>query len=232
MEIDPARKPPAGASGWACPHCLAPLVAAESRDAMPLPRSSPLPAEAEGWIRRELEALEARIKADLRQGTTSPGVAAPRPAGQAPSRPTSTRDRAALVCEEDAALAAQVANVLTEMGLVPEIANELKAALRRIAQAEPALLVVSQSLASDAQAGAKILDFVNKLPGLRRRQMFVACLSSDVRTMDTGSAFILGANLTINRQDVGRLAEALQHGLAERDELYRLFTEVSEAVQG
>ena len=60
--------------------------------------------------------------------------------------------------------------------------------------------------------------------------MFVVYVTSDAQSMDTGSAFIAGANLTVNKADAGKLPLILRKGLDERDELYRLFDEVSDAV--
>ena len=68
------------------------------------------------------------------------------------------------------------------------------------------------------------------MPGPKRRNMFIAFISADLRTMDTGSAFIYGANLTVNKEDAATLREILSKGIHERDELYRVFDEVTEMV--
>jgi hypothetical protein len=80
---------------------------------------------------------------------------------------------------------------------------------------------VTEALTDDPQAGAKILDRLSRLPGGKRRLTFAALVSNDVRTMDGGIAFVVGANLTLNRADCGRAKEILRKGIAERDRLYR-----------
>jgi hypothetical protein len=196
------------------------------------PQSGPLPPEAETWLRRELDAMRVTLKAEIlhevlqrAQGALAP-AAASRPGHPAASGKTS------VICAEDPALGGEVYKALADLGYVPEMAPDARQALRRLGQVDPAVVVVDQVLGGDPQAGSKILDWLNRLPGPRRRAMFVAYVSGDLKTMDTGSAFVCGANLTVNRADAGRFAELFRQALQERDELYRIFTEVLETVQG
>jgi CheY-like chemotaxis protein len=247
MEVDPAARPEPG-TVWACPSCRAPLdlsAAVEPAPARPAAPTagSPLAPEAEAWVKGQLDALRAELLAEVRRNPSAAPSGAP--AAAAGGDPSGLRvagapswfgnaalGRAALVVEEDQAFAAAACQALQELGFQPEVAQDLRVGLRRLNQVEHAIVLVNQVLAGDAQAGFKILDWISKLPGPRRRRMFVACVSSDVQTMDTGSAFICGANLTVNKADAPRLAEILRQGLAERDQLYRTFLEVMDAVQG
>jgi predicted Zn finger-like uncharacterized protein len=217
--VDEAHLPPGGSARLTCPSCnQAFQVDAPAKDAV---GQGPGP-ELEAWLRRELDAFRSEMWQSLG-------------AGRAPSSGTteaSGRGRClkALICEDDATFAAQLSNVLAGLGYESENVPDVASALSLLAKKEYGLVTVDQALVGDNQGGLKILEWLNRQPGPKRRQMFVAYISSDLRTMDTGSAFIAGANLTVNKADAARLPDILSKGLEERDELYRVFDEVMDAV--
>lgn len=235
VEIDPAQATPPG--GWACPRCSAilPPATADATGAARREASAPSP-ELEAWLRRQLEALRAEIKEEIASELLAralSGVRLGTPGHQGPATfGRGERNRIGLVITDDAVFGGRVVQSLSELGYAPELVGDPKAAAKRLQQVDPCVVCVDQVLGGDPQGGFKILEWLNAQPGPRRRKIYVAFVSADVKSMDSGSAFVCGANLTVNRGDAGRLTEALRQGLEERDELYRVFTEVTEEVQG
>jgi predicted Zn finger-like uncharacterized protein len=220
VRIDAAHLPADGQARVGCPQCKKPFEVAGRTTA-----AAPSGPDAEAWLRRELESVKEDVKqallAELLGGTrhaSSGGI------GKGPRR------NQALVCEDDQAFAKQLADTLTGLGYQPEVVPDVDGAIKLLERHEYAVVAVEQSLAGDAQGGLKVLEWINRRPGPERRRMFVAYVTADVQSMDTGSAFIAGANLTVNKTDAGRLPVILRKGLDERDELYRVFDEVTDAV--
>lgn len=218
VRIDAAHLPSGGEARVGCPHCKKPFeVAGPAGSAPP---SSP---EAEAWLRRELSSVREEVKNELLSELLG-GVR-----GNAGPGGKRRRGNLALVCEDDQAFAGQLVQTLQGLGYEPEVVPDVEGAIKLLERNEYQVIAVEQSLAGDAQGGMKVLEWINRRPGPERRRMFVAYVS-ELQSMDTGSAFIAGANLTVNKADAGRLPVILRKGLDERDELYRVFDEVTDAV--
>lgn len=219
VRIDAAHVPAGGQARVGCPHCKQAFEVgggAESR--------APGGPEAEAWLRSELESVREEVKnellAELLGGIRGGGARAG----------VGHRCKQALVCEDDQAFAAQLAATLRGLGHETEVVPDVGGAIKLLERNEYAVVAVEQALAGDAQGGMKVLEWLNRRPGPERRRTYVAYITADVQSMDTGSAFIAGANLTVNKADAAKLPVILSKGLAERDELYRVFDEVTDAV--
>jgi len=139
--------------------------------------------------------------------------------------------RAALVCEDEALFQLAVSEALEKLGYRPEVASSKKTALDALQKKSFALVTVDNRLPDDPEGGYGILRQINVLPPEMRRKMFVAFISADLTTMDSNSAFILGANLTVAKKDIKRLDKILAQGIREHERKYHLFREVEEEIQ-
>ncbi len=224
VRIDSAHLPSGGQARVGCPHCKKPFEVGGSEGPAP-----PAGADAEAWLRGELEKVKQEIKQELLMELLggSQHAVAPSSGGS-----RSRRNKQALVCEDDQAFAAQLAATLKGLGYETEVVPDVDGAIKLLERHEYAVVAIEQTLAGDTQGGLKVIEWINRRPGPERRSMFVAYVTAETQSMDTGSAFIAGANLTVNKADVSRLPTILQKGLEERDELYRVFDEVSDAVAG
>lgn len=237
IKIDPSRLPAGRTARVACPKCRQVFALPTAGNGAPTSSGPSVGPEAEAWLREQLAALGQRLKAELRaEMGPMPAVPSASPSVSSPGlRPGETADGEqpqALVATPDAALGGQLASALDQLGHVTRVTTELRAAAKAIDADELAVVVVDEALNGEEREVFKLLEWINRLPGPRRRRLYVAYVAGEVRTLDTGSAFVCGANLTINRSDLGRLAELLRDGIAERDRMYRVFLEVSEAING
>jgi predicted Zn finger-like uncharacterized protein len=141
------------------------------------------------------------------------------------------RERTALICEDEALFQVAISEALQQLGLRVELAASRAAALSALARQRFDVVTVDNRFPDDSEGGYQILQAINALAPEVRRKMFVAFVSADLSTMDTSSAFILGANLTVSKRDVRRLDKILAQGIRDHERAYRLFYQVEEELQ-
>ena len=137
----------------------------------------------------------------------------------------------ALVCEDEAIFQQAIAQVLTGLRYRVETAPDKKTALDLLSAKSYDLVTVDNRLPDDPEGGTQILQAINAMPPDQRRRMFVAFISADLGTMDTQSAFVLGANLTVGKKDLRRLDKILHQAIREHDRIYNIFRSVHEELQ-
>ena len=221
VRVDEAHLPTGGKARVGCPQCKKPFEVAG-----PSAGAAPGGPGAEAWLRQQLDGLKDEIRRELLAEVLGARGAGPGGASGRGGR----KSKLALVCEDEQAFAGSLVDTLKALGWQPEVVPDVEGALRLLERHEYGLVTVDRTLAGDPQGGLKVLDWLNRRPGPERRRVFVAYVTDEIKSMDTGSAFIAGANLTVNKNDASRLPSILSKGLEERDELYRTFEEVTESV--
>ncbi|MEW6758420.1 MAG: zinc-ribbon domain-containing protein [Acidobacteriota bacterium] len=139
--------------------------------------------------------------------------------------------KTALVCEDEALFQVAISEILERQGYAVDLAVSKAAALEALGRKQFGLVTVDNCYGDDPEGGFAILQSINALPPEMRRSMYVAFVSVDLSTMDTRSAFILGANLTVSKKDVKKLDRILSQGMREHANLYRVFRKVEEELQ-
>jgi len=137
----------------------------------------------------------------------------------------------ALVVDDEAIFQVAISEALQSLRYRVETASDKKAALDMLSRRTYDLVTVDNRLPDDAEGGTQILQAINAMPPDQRRRMFVAFISADLSTMDTQSAFILGANVTVGKKDIRRLDKILQQAIKEHDKIYNIFRSVHEELQ-
>jgi predicted Zn finger-like uncharacterized protein len=139
--------------------------------------------------------------------------------------------RWALVCEDEPIFQLAISESLRGLRYKVETCPDKKTALDMLSRKTYDLVTVDNRLPDDPEGGTQILQAINAMPPDQRRKMFVAFVSADLSTMDTQSAFILGANLTVGKKDIRRLDKILQQAIKEHDRIYNIFRSVHEELQ-
>ncbi|MFB3851821.1 MAG: response regulator [Acidobacteriota bacterium] len=137
----------------------------------------------------------------------------------------------ALICEDEQMFQEVLKESIGRLGYEVEIAPSSKMALEILKRNEYDLVTVDNRFPDDPEGGFKILNAINSLPPEKRRKMFVAFISADLATMDTNSAFVYGANLTVAKKDIKKIESILSQGMEENEKRYRTFFEVWEEVK-
>lgn len=137
----------------------------------------------------------------------------------------------ALACEDEQLFQQVLKDSIERLGCEVEIAPSSKMACELLKKNEYEIITVDNRFPDDPEGGFKILSTINSLPPEKRRKMFVAFISADLATMDTNSAFVYGANLTVAKKDIKKIEAILSQGIEENKKRYRTFFEVLEEVK-
>lgn len=238
VRIDLSRIPAGRSARVACPSCqhqypvTAPGTAPQSEaqassmaPQTPMAPPTPVTPEDRAWMRRELEAMRAEIERQVTANVLQAMGVKSEAAEAADERDPELRN--ALVCEPDPQFAQLLCTILSELGYVPQVAQDMRSAWRALDR-EWGVVTLTESLADDAEAGAKLQERLSRLPGVKRRRMFVVHVSNEVRSLDGGMAFVLNANVTLNRADAGSAREIVKKGLSDYERMYKHFHEAKE----
>ena len=137
----------------------------------------------------------------------------------------------ALVVDDESIFQLAISEALQSLRYRVETAPDKKTALDMLSRRTYDLVAVDNRLPDDPEGGTQILQSINAMPPDQRRRMFVAFISADLSTMDTQSAFVLGANVTVGKKDIRRLDKILQQAIKEHDKIYNIFRAVHEELQ-
>jgi predicted Zn finger-like uncharacterized protein len=236
VRVDLSSVPAGRAARVTCPSCKTayPVTPGPASAAPPAPApavaTAPGPpaitAEDRAWLRRELEALRAEVERQVTANVLSAMGVTKAAAGPAERDP---EQRNALVCEADPQFAQLLCSILTEKGYLPQVVSDMRSAWRALDR-EWGVITVTESLPDDAEAGMKLQERLSRLPGEKRRRIFVMHVSNEVRSLDGGMAFVLNANVTLNRGDAQHAREIVTKGMSDYERMYRLFHEAKEAM--
>ena len=137
-----------------------------------------------------------------------------------------TDSKTALICEANPAVKEKIAGTLTDMKFhVTETASG-REALKNMRFHVYDLIVVNENFdITDAQSGNNVLNYLQNLAAATRRNVFVALLSDNYRTMDNMMAFNKSVNLIINTKNIDDFAAIIKRGLDDNQAFYNVFRE-------
>ena len=138
----------------------------------------------------------------------------------------SANSETALVCESDPAIKEKITKTLVNMGYhVTEPASG-REALKSMRFHTYDLIVVNENFdIADAQSSNEVLTYLQNLAAATRRNIFVALLSDNYRTMDNMMAFNKSVNLVINKKNIDDFATIIKRGLDDNKAFYGIFKE-------
>ena len=132
----------------------------------------------------------------------------------------------ALVCEHDSQAAQKIRRALESMNHHVVEADSARSALKYMRFHVYDLIVLNETFeAADAESNP-VLQYLAQLPMYIRRNMFVALVGSNMRTMDNMMAFNRSVNLVVNLQEADDMENVLRSAVAEHNEFYQVFKEV------
>ena len=253
FQID-ENKLPAGKVRIKCPKCAAPIevskpgaipAAAPSAAATSpaAPEPPPLPESTPG-------AAAAPAAID-----PPPAATAPATAGQTPElerqilgtlsellkrgvRPEALVDneddveiKRALVCDDEELCYDMLREQLRAQGYQVELALTAADALAKVKNGGYELVTIDNRYPDNPEGGYEILRALASNGATARRRVYAVFISADLKTMDTGSAFFHGANLTINKKELRKAGALIRDGMAEYRRFYRVFNSVQRELQ-
>ncbi len=130
--------------------------------------------------------------------------------------------RKALVCTSPA-YRETIAMALANHDYDVFVAANMAEGLGRMREEKMDVIVLDANFDPVEQGVAFITREVRLLRPSERRRLFVAYVTSGVRTMDSHAAFLQNVNLVVNPSDIEQLPEAMEVSIRHFNELYRPF---------
>lgn len=130
--------------------------------------------------------------------------------------------RKALVCASPAYREA-IAESLAGNEYEVYVAANMAEALGRMREERMDIIVLDANFDPVEQGVAFITREVRLLRPSERRRLFVAYITSGVRTMDLHASFLQNVNLVVNPSDIDQLPDALEVSIRHYNELYKPF---------
>ncbi|MEW6365638.1 MAG: response regulator [Acidobacteriota bacterium] len=241
IQIDDA-KAPTGVFRTPCPNCGKIVTVQKDATRTAAPPSSPHVPAASGqaasppgdeispavqaYVRRELAATKKEILDSVRAlfGRDLD------PAETALAAEDSGREygaKRALICDDDQGQVDGISRVLSRLGYSVEVARSAADAIQEVSSGTYQLITVGQAFPDDPEGGIKIIAKINGQKPVQRRQTLVVLISSTLRTGDANTAFLHGANVTVNKADLPSLEPLICESLQHFKQLYAMFNRVT-----
>ena len=148
-------------------------------------------------------------------------------AGEKPFDFISASTETALVCEADPAIKEKITKTLKNMGYQVTEPASGREALKSMRFHSYDLVVVNEKFngTDNETSSNEVLYYLQNLAAAARRNIFVALLSDNYRTMDNMMAFNKSVNMIINKKNIDDFATIIQRGLDDSKVFYGIFKE-------
>lgn len=138
----------------------------------------------------------------------------------------SANSETALVCESDPVIKEKIAKTLINMGYHVTEPVAGREALKSMRFHSYDLVVVSENFdITDTQSTNEVLIYLQNMAAAARRNVFVALLSDNYRTMDNMMAFNKSVNLVVNKKNIDDFATIIKKALDDNKAFYSIFKE-------
>jgi len=131
----------------------------------------------------------------------------------------------ALVMENDAQALDLLKESVESLGYRYVRSDNTRDAIRKLRLRHFDLIILTDRFEEIDMTQSLVLQHLNNLPMAVRRQIFLALIRDDLETMDQMAAFVMSANLVINRKDLDKLTSILERGMEDHRKFYQVYVE-------
>jgi hypothetical protein len=145
------------------------------------------------------------------------------------ARPFDYRDRdsvTSMVCEHDAAVKQKVCEAMRLLNFNVVEPTTVKEALKYTTFHTFNLIVVNENFDVRKDGINYVLQYVESLPMVVRRKIFVVLISQTFATMDYMNSLNKSVNLIINAAEISELGMILKREMEENEYFYHVFNEM------
>ena len=132
-----------------------------------------------------------------------------------------TERRKMLFCIDEASVREKLRDALDARYYEIFSANTAPEAIETFHESRAEVLVISPSFEAHNQGCGALMQYINTLTPQVRRRTYVVLVSSQVRTLDSFTAFANGVNLTLHTADIAAFQSIFERSVREFNELYR-----------
>lgn len=133
--------------------------------------------------------------------------------------------KVALVCINNNERLEKVENALKSLDLHSSLVDSVKMGLSRLRYNQYDVVILDEAFCGEKLEKNTILHYLQPMPMLQRRNIFLVLLSSELRTYDNLAAFILSTNMIVNYRDLNKFKILLHRGLKESERFYKVFND-------
>lgn len=228
----------------ACPKCKSPNIV-NPQKASP-GGAAPATAQGEGNLEQIIMSKVEQRLASIRNellGQMQQAAPLPSPGTFSPADSTATTaytggglPKKALICDDDKMVRKVISDTVSALGYEATEVETIEGALKILDHPELPynLILIDKVFPDDAEGGYKILSKIATMQIDARRKIFVVFISADIKSGDASAAFLSGANIVVNKQDLAKLTAILENEMADYDKLYKVFKkclEISRSVR-
>ena len=131
----------------------------------------------------------------------------------------------ALVCEADPAVKEKISAAMKSLDYMITEAGSAKDALKKMRFHTYDVVVLDERFDTAAPDENDVLQYLENLSMVTRRQIFVALITDRFRTMDNMAAFNRSVNMIISTKNMDDVATILKRGISENAAFYHVFRE-------
>ena len=135
--------------------------------------------------------------------------------------------RGVLLCHNDETVRTKMKTALDEARFDLHIVDSAVDALQQLRETKDDIIVLDPQFDQAKQGGVGMLQHVNGLTPNYRRRMYLVLVSPQLKTLDTYLAFVNGANLTVNSEDIGQFQQILERSMRDFNEIYHPFNQAA-----
>jgi CheY-like chemotaxis protein len=128
----------------------------------------------------------------------------------------------ALLAIDDLDRKSEVSAALQELGYRIHVGANLDDARERLRKNAYEVIVLDARFQGGSRTSNALLHHLNTLHASVRRNIFVALLAADVKTLDNMTAFAHSVNATIDYADLAHVKAILERAIADNDAFYRV----------
>lgn len=131
----------------------------------------------------------------------------------------------ALLCEPDPDIRSRIRTAIENMGYQATEQESARDALKQMRFHVFDLIVLNERFDTDDPDDCPVLKYLDSLPMVIRRNIFVALITDRFRTTDDMAAFNKSVNLIINLKNIDEAEKILKRGVTENTAFYRVYKE-------
>jgi len=129
----------------------------------------------------------------------------------------------ALVMNNDEQQTKKIKEALAELGYRYVPGNNTQEAVGKMRFHRFDLIILSDYFDNVPLEENHILNYLNHLSMFVRREIFVALIGENLRTMDNMMAFAMSANLVFSLNDLDKLSIILKRAVSDNEKFYKVF---------
>ncbi len=133
--------------------------------------------------------------------------------------------KTALICESDANILTKIKTALEKLGYQTAEPKSSRDVLKQMRFHVFDMVVIDEMFDTNDPDINNVMNYLEQMPMVTRRNIFVALVTERFRTMDNMSAFNKSVNIVINTDSIDETEKILKSGLAENEAFYRVFKE-------